>query len=41
MNYLLCRLEQGVAEGSTEIPKGISFLIAYFYVLVCGKRKGW
>lgn len=26
-NYLLWRLEGGVAEGSTEIPKGITFLL--------------
>ncbi|ESR53648.1 putative transferase [Citrus sinensis] len=29
MNYLLCRLEQGVAEGSTEIPKGEAMPLEY------------
>ncbi|KAL0324416.1 UNVERIFIED_CONTAM: putative transferase, mitochondrial [Sesamum calycinum] len=30
-NFLLWRLEKGVAEGSTEIPKGLApFILAYF-----------
>lgn len=28
-NYLLWRLENGIAEGSSEIPKGIPIFIAY------------
>lgn len=28
-NYLLWRLEKGVAEGSTEIPKGAYIFLVY------------
>ena len=31
-NYLLWRVERGIAEGSTEIPKGLHFVFVFVYV---------
>ena len=35
-NFHLWRLEKGVAEGSTEIPKGVAHFVLQFRMLYTG-----